>query len=238
MSPSYTATISAQPGPQTEFLQTSADLCIYGGATGGRKTVALALEPTRHVGRVANFSAVFFRRTTPQITNPGGLWDETLNFYPRIGGTPHTGACEWRWPRGGKIKFSHLQFDATMYDWQGAQIPLICFDELTHFTAHPFFYMVSRNRSTATSSLTSVPRATRTGTAQLDRRHRGRPRREWRLLAARYVAPAGEPGRRRKTALNIASQDGTRVRIGFGQDPGRPVIVRRSFGSGRSVDSA
>jgi hypothetical protein len=35
-----------------------------------------------------------------------------------------------------------------VYDWQGAQITLICFDELTHFTAHQFFYMVSRNRST------------------------------------------------------------------------------------------
>jgi predicted phage terminase large subunit-like protein len=55
---------------------------------------------------------------------------------------------EWRWPRGGKIKFSHLQFETTVYDWQGAQITLICFDELTHFSAHRFFYMVSRNRST------------------------------------------------------------------------------------------
>ena len=55
---------------------------------------------------------------------------------------------EWRWPRAGKIKFSHLQFETTVYDWQGAQITLICFDELTHFTAHQFFYMVSRNRST------------------------------------------------------------------------------------------
>jgi hypothetical protein len=35
---------------------------------------------------------------------------------------------EWRWPRGGKIKFSHLQFETTVYDWQGAQITLICFD--------------------------------------------------------------------------------------------------------------
>ncbi len=58
------------------------------------------------------------------------------------------GAREWRWPRAGKIKFSHLQFETTVYDWQGAQIALICFDELTHFTAHQFFYMVSRNRST------------------------------------------------------------------------------------------
>jgi predicted phage terminase large subunit-like protein len=141
-------TISAQPGPQTDFLRSSADICIYGGAAGGGKTVGLILEPLRHATRVVNFTAVFFRRSTPQITNPGGLWDESQNFYPRLGGTPHVGLREWRWRRGGRIKFSHLQFDSTVYDWQGAQIALICFDELTHFTAHQFFYMVSRNRST------------------------------------------------------------------------------------------
>src|SRR5207248_157947 len=52
--------------------------------------------------RVPGFTAVFFRRTTPQITNPGGLWDETQHFYPRLGGIPHLRAHEWRWPRGGK----------------------------------------------------------------------------------------------------------------------------------------
>ena len=140
--------ISPQPGPQTVFLQTSADIGIYGGAAGGGKTFALILEPLRHVRRVPGFSAVFFRRTTPQITNPGGLWDESLNFYPRCGGTAHRRTQEWRWPRGGKIKFSHLQHAAKVYEWQGAQITLICFDELTHFTAHQFFFLVSRNRST------------------------------------------------------------------------------------------
>jgi predicted phage terminase large subunit-like protein len=144
----FPATIAAQPGPQTEFLRTAADVCIYGGAAGGGKTVGLILEPLRYVSRVPGFTAVFFRRTTPQVTNPGGLWDESLNFYPRFGGTPRLRAHEWHWPRGGKIKFSHLQFDTTVYDWQGAQITLICFDELTHFTAHQFFYLLSRNRST------------------------------------------------------------------------------------------
>src|SRR5437868_2026019 len=148
MMSSSTATISGQPGPQTEFLRSPADICIYGGAAGGGKTVGLILEPLRYATRVANFTAVFFRRSTPQITNPGGLWDESQNFYPRLGGTPHVGMREWRWPRAGRIKFSHLQFDSTVYAWQGAQIALICFDELTHFTAHQFFYMVSRNRST------------------------------------------------------------------------------------------
>jgi hypothetical protein len=76
------------------------------------------------------------------------LWDESLNFYPRFGGIPNQRGHEWRWPRAGKIKFAHLQFDNTVYHWQGAQIALICFDELTHFTAHQFYYLLSRNRST------------------------------------------------------------------------------------------
>src|SRR6266436_2775610 len=88
MPPSSMATISGQPGPQTEFLRTAAEVCIYGGAAGGGKTVGLILEPMRCVSRVPGFTAVFFRRTTPQVTNPGGLWDESLNFYPRLGGNP------------------------------------------------------------------------------------------------------------------------------------------------------
>src|SRR5947208_16412607 len=103
------ATIAVQPGPQTEFLRTPADICIYGGAAGGGKTVGLILEPLRYVSRVPGFTAVFFRRTTPQITNPGGLWDETQHFYPRLGGIPHLRAHEWLWHGGRKIKLSHIQ---------------------------------------------------------------------------------------------------------------------------------
>jgi predicted phage terminase large subunit-like protein len=42
---------------------------------------------------------------------------------------------------------SHLEHEKTKLNWQGSQIPLIMFDELTHFSESQFFYLMSRNRS-------------------------------------------------------------------------------------------
>ena len=140
--------IRPQAGPQEAFLASSADIVIYGGAAGGGKSWGLLLEPLRHVTNNAGFAAVFFRRNTTQIRNPGGLWDESRTLYPLCGGRPAKAVLEWRWPFGGLVKMAHLEHENTVYDWQGAQIPLICFDELTHFSKGQFFYMLSRNRST------------------------------------------------------------------------------------------
>lgn len=140
--------IRPQAGPQERFLSSSADIVIYGGAAGGGKSWGLLMEPLRHVKKNPQFAAVFFRRNTTQIRNPGGLWDESRTLYPLMGARAAKVVLEWRWPFGGLVKFAHLEHDTTVYDWQGAQIPLICFDELTHFTKAQFFYMLSRNRST------------------------------------------------------------------------------------------
>lgn len=139
--------IKPQPGPQEDFLASSADIVIYGGAAGSGKSWAVLLEPLRHVTTNKEFAAVFFRRNTTQIRNPGGLWDESLKIYPAVGATPVGHLLEWRWPRAGKIKFAHLEHDTTVNEWQGSQIPLIIFDELCHFSKQQFFYMLSRNRS-------------------------------------------------------------------------------------------
>jgi hypothetical protein len=141
------STIRPQDGPQTEFLSTSADIAIYGGAAGGGKTWALLLEPLRHIANPA-FGAVVFRRTSVQVRNEGGLWDESLKLYNIAGGKPREHDLWWKFPSGASISFAHLEHDKNVYDWQGSQIPLICFDELTHFTEGQFWYMLSRNRST------------------------------------------------------------------------------------------
>lgn len=138
--------IRAQEGPQECFLGSSADIAIYGGAAGGGKTWALLLEPLRHVSN-PDFGAVFFRRSTVQIRNEGGLWDESEKVYPDAGGDPSAHVLRWSFPSGATISFGHLEHDKTRLNWQGSQIPLICFDELTHFSATQFWYMLSRNRS-------------------------------------------------------------------------------------------
>jgi len=84
--------------------------------------------------------------TTPQITNPGGYGREPELLPRSVAPAPARARMALATRR--QDQFSHLQLATTVYDWQGAQIALICFDELTHFTASQFFYMASRNRST------------------------------------------------------------------------------------------
>lgn len=143
-----TTEIKPQPGPQVQFLSSSADIVIYGGAAGGGKTFGLLTEPLRHINN-PDFDAVIFRRTSPQLKNPGSLYPESTKLYPLLGGkaTQPDSGFTWTFPSGATVRLTHLQHDKNVQDWQGAQIPLIAFDELTHFTEDQFWYMLSRNRS-------------------------------------------------------------------------------------------
>jgi len=140
------AVLAPQPGPQTAFLASIADIVIYGGAAGGGKSYGLLLEPLRHKDN-EEFAAVVFRRTSPQLTNPGGLWDEAGKMYPGAGGSQHKSDMEYHWDDGMKVAFRHMEHEKNKHDWQGAQVPLFLFDEVTHFTESQFVYMMSRNRS-------------------------------------------------------------------------------------------
>lgn len=151
--------IRPQPGKQEQFLSSNADIVFYGGAAGGGKTYAALIEPLRHINN-KNFSCIIFRRTSPQITTPGGLWDTALEMYTVLGAKDIRSPNRYfRFPSGAKIVMNHLQYDKTVYDYQGAQIPLIEFEELTHFSWKQFTYMLTRNRS-ATAGIKPYIRAT------------------------------------------------------------------------------
>ena len=138
--------IRPNPGPQEAFLSSPADIAIYGGAAGAGKTWALLVEPLRWV-HLPNFRAVFFRRTFPQITEAGGPWDQAAELYPPTGARSRY--MEWIWPSGARVEFHHLQLESDVHSYDGAQIALELWDELSHFTERQFWYLQSRLRTLA-----------------------------------------------------------------------------------------
>lgn len=140
--------IRPQEGPQTAFVSCSADICFYGGAAGGGKTFGLLLDPLRY-SKNPKFGGVIFRRNTVQVRNQGGLWDESMGLYIYLKAHPRAALLDWVFPSQARMKFAHLEYEKNVYDYQGAQIPWMGFDEITHFTEKQFWYMLSRNRSTA-----------------------------------------------------------------------------------------
>lgn len=137
--------IKPQP-KQAQFLTSQADIALYGGSAGGGKSFSLLLSPLYYLDN-PKFNAVFFRRTMVDIKNPGGLWDESKNIYYHVNGHPQEQSAKWTFPSKAIIKFAHLEYDSSVYSWQGAAINLLIFDELTHFTDAQFWYLLSRNRS-------------------------------------------------------------------------------------------
>lgn len=144
--PSAEARHKPQPGPQEVFMRTTADIAIYGGEAGGGKSWCLLAEPLQDVEN-PHLGMVIFRRTSKQVKNEGGLWDESEAMYPDFGATSNRTDLQWSFPSGGSVTFAHLEHEKNKIDWQGAQIPVIGFDELTHFLEAQFWYLTSRNRS-------------------------------------------------------------------------------------------
>lgn len=154
--------VGPQAGPQTDFLESRADIVVYGGQAGGGKTYGLLLEAIRYRA-VPGFGAVIFRRTRPMITAEGSMWDQSFEIYGGMG-TPKEGALEWEFdcarfevepgtdvpgpPGTSSVKFAGMEHEKDRLGWAGAQIPLVCYDQLETFTAQQFFFMLSRNRTT------------------------------------------------------------------------------------------
>lgn len=144
-------------GPQEAFLATDADVAIYGGSAGGGKSYALLMDPLRFRA-FPRFRAAILRRTYPEITQPGGLWDVSTELYGGAGGIASPGRCEWRFAPDATISFRHCQYDKDLTSWHGSQVDALYFDELQYFTRKQFFYLLSRNRGS--SGVTAYCRAT------------------------------------------------------------------------------
>lgn len=136
----------AQPGGQELFLSSPADVVFYGGQAGGGKTYALLLDPLRYY-RIKGFNCTIFRRQLTEIKTQGGLWDESNKIYPHFGGKANISDLKWTFESGASIEFAAMAVESDIYNWKGAQICALHFDEITGFTKKQFDYLLTRNRS-------------------------------------------------------------------------------------------
>lgn len=137
--------IRPHPGPQYQFSECSADIAIFGGAAGPGKSFMLVLEPTRHY-EIPGFTAAVFRRTSPELTGAGSVWEEARKLYPALGG--YSSKLSWRFPSGALFQFAHCQYEDDLSKHQSKAYCYIAVDELTDFTERMFWFLLSRNRST------------------------------------------------------------------------------------------
>lgn len=210
------------PGPQTEFLASSAYELLYGGAAGPGKTESLIVCPLRWVN-LPDFRGIIFRRTFPELEK--SIIDRSRTLYPAVihGAHYRDDKKFWTFPSGARIYFSHLEHETSVFDHQSAEYQYIGFDELTHFTEKQYVYMLSRARSSK-----GVPIRIRAGS------NPGGPGADWvfkrwgRWLDRDHPNPL-EPGVR---AYYVNSEEGERW-----VDAGAPDAFSRQFIPGRIEDN-
>ena len=131
-------TWSPYPGPQTQALQSKADILLYGGAAGGGKT-DLLLGAARNHER-----AIIFRRVFPNLR---GIIDRSFGIYKNLGGKYNLSSHTWKF-EDAKVLFGHLQYEDNKFDYQGQPFTYHGFDEITEFTESQFRFVTGWNRST------------------------------------------------------------------------------------------
>ena len=141
---------------QAEFLASSEQEVLFGGAAGGGKSDALLMAALQYVD-VPSYSALLLRRTFADLSLPGAIMDRATTW---LENTPaHWDGLRKRWtfPSGASLSFGYLDTDRDRFRYQGAELQFVGFDELTQFPEAWYRYLFSRLRKPNSGPLSAVP---------------------------------------------------------------------------------
>lgn len=140
---------------------TEAQIIVIGGAAGSGKSYLLQLMPLLFIDDPKT-NCIMFRRTTPQITGQGGIWETGKDIFNAMPTKqrPHIRerALEAVFPivdkdngkiryDGAKVKYSPMEHCKDKLNIQGLQFTFIGVDEACQFEWEQLEYMMSRLRS-------------------------------------------------------------------------------------------
>jgi hypothetical protein len=126
------------PGPQTDALESEADVIFYGGSAGGGKTdLLLGAALTQH------HRSIIFRREGTQLQ---GIYDRLAEIVGSRDGF-NSQSKIWRLPEQ-QVEFGSCQHLGDEQAYQGRPHDLKGFDEITHFLEIQFRFLCGWKRTT------------------------------------------------------------------------------------------
>jgi phage terminase large subunit-like protein len=140
--------IKPLPGKNELAFKTKVDFMIYGGARGAAKSTFLTMRPLEYADD-PGLRTIFFRRTSEELTGSNGLWEKAEQMYPLFDAEPNLTKLTWKFPAGGRIKFSHMFHEDDKKKHKGLGFTIIGFDEIDHFSKSQVTYLLTCLRSEA-----------------------------------------------------------------------------------------
>lgn len=138
--------IEYKPTPkQLMFHGSTADEVLFGGAAGGGKSKAVVMDAFLRCLTYANTHAYIFRRTYAELEDT--IIREARNSYPEGLGKYVGNRHEYVFPNGSVIHFRHCAHRQDMYQYKGAEIQWLYFDELTSFEQEVYDFIKTRLRA-------------------------------------------------------------------------------------------
>lgn len=142
---------------QRKFHESAANEVLFGGAAGGGKSKAIVMDALMRCYKHAGTVAYVFRRTYTELEDT--IIREMRSSYPKGIGTYNVGRHEWTLSNGSQICCRHCSEVASMYDYKGAEIQWLYFDELTTFPSEIYEFLKTRLRAKKALGVVPVVRS-------------------------------------------------------------------------------